>query len=65
MTVHIRTALTHTSENILVNGGHLVLGTWQGIYIWEHLQRNHVRELLVHISQLTLIICYQAYILYF
>jgi secondary thiamine-phosphate synthase enzyme len=47
---HIRSALTHTSENIPINNGHLVLGTWQGIYIWEHRQRSHVRELVVHIS---------------
>jgi secondary thiamine-phosphate synthase enzyme len=50
MPAHIRTALTHTSEQIPINRGHLVLGTWQGIYIWEHRQRNHLRELVVHIS---------------
>lgn len=50
MPAHIRTALTHTSENIPINRGHLVLGTWQGIYIWEHRQRNHLRELIIHIS---------------
>ncbi|MFM7406807.1 MAG: secondary thiamine-phosphate synthase enzyme YjbQ [Cuspidothrix sp.] len=47
---HIRTVLTHTSEQIPINRGHLVLGTWQGIYIWEHRQHNHFRELVVHIS---------------
>ena len=46
---HIRTVLTHTSETIPINNGHLVLGTWQGIYIWEHRQHNHSRELVVHI----------------
>ncbi|MDH6100409.1 secondary thiamine-phosphate synthase enzyme YjbQ [Anabaenopsis sp. FSS-46] len=50
MPAHIRTALTHTCEQIPINGGHLVLGTWQGIYIWEHRQRSHTRELVVHIS---------------
>jgi secondary thiamine-phosphate synthase enzyme len=50
MPAHIRTAITHTSEHIPINRGHLVLGTWQGIYVWEHRQRNHVRELVVHIS---------------
>jgi secondary thiamine-phosphate synthase enzyme len=50
MPAHIRTAITHTSENIPINRGHLVLGTWQGIYIWEHRQRSHLRELVVHIS---------------
>lgn len=50
MPAHIRTALTHTSEIIPINRGHLVLGTWQGIYIWEHRQSSHNRELVVHIS---------------
>ncbi len=50
MPAHIRTVLTHTSEQIPINRGQLVLGTWQGIYIWEHRQRNHYRELVVHIS---------------
>ena len=50
MPAHIRTALTHTSENIPINQGQLVLGTWQGIYVWEHRQRSHMRELVVHIS---------------
>ncbi|KYC37054.1 hypothetical protein WA1_46300 [Scytonema hofmannii PCC 7110] len=49
MPAHIRTAITHTSENIPINNGHLVLGTWQGIYVWEHRQRSHVRELVVHV----------------
>jgi secondary thiamine-phosphate synthase enzyme len=47
---HIRTVLTHTSEQIPINRGHLVLGTWQGIYIWEHRHQKNVRELIVHIS---------------
>jgi secondary thiamine-phosphate synthase enzyme len=49
MPAHIRTALTHTSEHIPVNRGQLVLGTWQGIYIWEHRQRSQMRELVVHL----------------
>jgi len=47
---HIRTVLTRTSESIPINNGNLVLGTWQAIYIWEHRQYNHNRELVVHIS---------------
>ncbi|MBD2568066.1 secondary thiamine-phosphate synthase enzyme YjbQ [Anabaena lutea] len=47
---HIRTVLTHTSEHIPINNGYLVLGTWQGIYLWEHRQRSQTRELVVHIS---------------
>ncbi len=50
MPAHIRTALTNTSEQIPVVRGRLALGTWQGIYIWEHRQRGHHRELVVHIS---------------
>jgi secondary thiamine-phosphate synthase enzyme len=50
MPAHIRTALTHTSEQIPIARGQLLLGTWQGIYIWEHRQRSHTRELVVHIS---------------
>jgi secondary thiamine-phosphate synthase enzyme len=49
MPAHIRTVLTHTSEQIPIANGRLVLGTWQGIYIWEHRQRNHQRELVVHV----------------
>jgi secondary thiamine-phosphate synthase enzyme len=47
---HIRSVLTSTSENIPIANGRLVLGTWQGIYLWEHRQRNHYREIVVHIS---------------
>jgi len=50
MPAHIRTALTHTSEQIPISQGRLVLGTWQGIYLWEHRQRGNMRELVVHIS---------------
>lgn len=50
MPAHIRSVLTHTSEQIPINNGRLVLGTWQGIYVWEHRQRSHQRELVIHIS---------------
>jgi secondary thiamine-phosphate synthase enzyme len=49
MPAHIRTALTHTSEQIPISYGKLVIGIWQGIFIWEHRQQSHVRELVVHI----------------
>lgn len=49
MPAHIRTVLTHTSEQIPIAQGRLVLGTWQGIYIWEHRQHRHTRELFVHV----------------
>lgn len=49
MPAHIRTALTHSSESIPIFQGQLMLGTWQGIYVWEHRQRRHQRELVVHV----------------
>lgn len=50
MPAHIRTALTHTSEQIPISNGRLVLGTWQGVYLWEHRDRSHSRELVIHIT---------------
>lgn len=49
MAAHLRTALTHTSETIPVAGGHLVLGTWQGIYLVEHRTAPHRRSVIVHV----------------
>lgn len=50
MPAHIRSALTKTSENIPITQNRLALGTWQGIYIWEHRSVGHSREAIVHIS---------------
>lgn len=50
MPAHIRTALTHTSEQIPIMNGRLALGTWQGIYLWEHRDRSQTREVVVHIT---------------
>lgn len=50
MPAHIRSALTHTSEQIPIVNGRLALGTWQGIYLWEHRDRPHSREVVVHIT---------------
>lgn len=50
MPAHIRTVLTHTSETIPVMQGRLALGTWQGIYLWEHRARGSSREVVVHIT---------------
>ena len=50
MPAHIRTALTKTSEQIPIAQGKLLLGTWQGIYLWEHRLHNHYREVVVHIT---------------
>jgi secondary thiamine-phosphate synthase enzyme len=49
MPAHIRTVLTKTSEQIPIAQGRLLLGTWQGIYLWEHRQHGHYREIVVQI----------------
>ncbi len=50
MPAHIRSMLTKTSEQIPISQGRLLLGTWQGIYLWEHRQSSHQREIVVHVS---------------
>lgn len=45
MAAHIRTALTASNLTIPVIGGALSLGTWQGIYLWEHRYRPHQRRI--------------------
>jgi secondary thiamine-phosphate synthase enzyme len=50
MPAHLRTALTQTTETIPIGRGRLLLGTWQGIYLWEHRQKGSRRELVVHVS---------------
>jgi secondary thiamine-phosphate synthase enzyme len=49
MPAHARSALTKTSELIPIMDGRLALGTWQGLYLWEHRHRPHQRELLVQL----------------
>ena len=49
MPSHVKAALTRTSETIPVHDGRLGLGTWQGIYVWEHRTRAHTREVVVHV----------------
>jgi len=48
MPAHIRTALTAVSLSIPVNRGRLALGTWQGIYLWEHRNSPHERTVTAH-----------------
>jgi secondary thiamine-phosphate synthase enzyme len=50
MPAHIRAALTATSLSIPVVEGKLALGTWQGVYLWEHRRRGATRELVLHIG---------------
>ena len=47
MPAHIRSALTSTSETVPLINGKLSLGTWQGIYIWEHRDQRHIRKVTV------------------
>lgn len=47
---HIRMSLTRTSETVPVTGGRLALGTWQGIYLWEHREAPHTRRLVVTVQ---------------
>ena len=49
MPAHIRSALTSTSESIPVVNSKLSLGTWQGIYIWEHRDQTHNRKVIISI----------------
>jgi len=49
MPAHIRGALTDVSLNIPVQGGRMALGTWQGIYLFEHRRRPHARKLALHL----------------
>ena len=47
MPSHIRMALTRSSEVIPVHGGRMVLGTWQGIFVFEHRRQEHSRRIAV------------------
>ena len=48
MPAHVRTALTAVNLSIPVRGGRLALGTWQGIYLWEHRTHPHSRRVALH-----------------
>jgi secondary thiamine-phosphate synthase enzyme len=48
MPAHVRTALTSVNLSLPVSGGRLALGTWQGIYLWEHRHAPHSRAVAVH-----------------
>ncbi len=48
---HIKAALTATSLSIPIVGAKLALGTWQGLYLWEHRRRGSRRELVLHIGR--------------
>ena len=47
---HIKMALTRTSESIPLKGGQILLGKWQGIFLWEHRDKGHNRELVINLQ---------------
>ncbi|MCS0590948.1 secondary thiamine-phosphate synthase enzyme YjbQ [Massilia norwichensis] len=47
MAAHVRSMLTATSVSVPVGGGRLLLGTWQGIYLWEHRTAPHRRRVIL------------------
>lgn len=50
MPAHVRTALTQTSLGIPVIGGRMALGTWQGIYVFEHRRGGHKRSVVLQVT---------------
>jgi secondary thiamine-phosphate synthase enzyme len=50
MPSHIKSALTSSSLSIPIVDGRLALGTWQGIYLWEHRRRRGHREVIIHVN---------------
>ena len=49
MPAHVRAALTATQLSVPVIDGRLALGTWQGIYVFEHRRRGHARQVVLHL----------------
>ncbi len=49
MSAHVKAALLKTSEQVPILEGELALGTWQGLYVWEHRQGRQRRQLTVHV----------------
>ena len=48
MPAHVRTALTTVNVSLPIRDGRLALGAWQGIYVWEHRTRPHMRRVAMH-----------------
>jgi secondary thiamine-phosphate synthase enzyme len=51
MPAHVRAALTATSLSIPIQDGALALGTWQGVFLWEHRRQASPRSLVVHLGE--------------
>lgn len=54
MPSHIKAILTQCSLSIPIMNGRLVLGTWQGIFLWEHRRAPHTRRVVVHVARVSL-----------
>ena len=50
MPAHIKSALTATTLSLPVKGGQVLLGTWQGVFCWEHRHSSQLRRIAVHIG---------------
>jgi secondary thiamine-phosphate synthase enzyme len=50
MPAHVRSVLTHSMLTLPIRGGSLALGTWQGVYVWEHRHAAHRRRVIVTIQ---------------
>src|SRR5262245_29397803 len=50
MPSHIKAALTSTSLSVPILNGQLALGTWQGIYLWEHRRQRNSRQIVIHVG---------------
>ena len=48
MPAHIKSALTNNQISLSIKNGNLLLGTWQGIYLFEHRLEPHIRTLILH-----------------
>jgi secondary thiamine-phosphate synthase enzyme len=50
MPAHVRTVMTQSSISLPISGGRLALGTWQGLFLWEHRARPHRRRIILTIQ---------------
>ncbi len=50
MPSHIKAILTQSSLSVPISGSRMVLGTWQGIYLWEHRRSPHTRRIVIHVA---------------
>jgi secondary thiamine-phosphate synthase enzyme len=50
MPAHVRTILTHSDLTLPVTAGRCGLGTWQGLFLWEHRQQGHRRQITVTVT---------------